>query len=80
MKTHHHVYIMYTKFGIQFRLRIVDSFVDSFLLLFWPPKVGGHNTEYNLFILFIVSVCCIQNFLRMLYSLYNTPIDFFVSL
>ena len=65
------------------------------LLLFWPPKEGGLDIEYNLFcvckiesisppslnfISCLVSVCCIHNFVRMLYFLYTIPIDFFVSL
>ena len=40
------------KFGVQFQLRIVDGFMIvclENLLLFWPPKEGGLNIEYNLF-------------------------------
>ena len=41
---------MYRKFGVQFQLRIVDDFMmiclDK-LLLFWPPKEGGLDIEYN---------------------------------
>ena len=37
---------------MQFQLRIVDDFMivclDE-LLLFWPPKEGGLDIEYNLF-------------------------------